>query len=419
MSDDPRADVVSRQYERWRYPQPVLDLDEWSVNNWQWFDPSHANRILWPDREYKPDLDILIAGCGTNQAAMFAYTNPGAKVVAVDVSQPSLDHQQYLKDKHGLWNLELHLLPIEELPTLGLEFDLVVSTGVLMVLADPVAGMKALGSCLRPDGAAAIMLYAKYGRLGVEMMQTVFRDMGLRQDEPSLQIVKEAVSMLGPDHPLQSYLNISGSEDLQFDTGVVDTFLHGRDRNYTVDECIDLVTSAGLVFQGWLLKGPYYAHDLFTPPNGFYPAVNALPEEKIWSVMERVQNVNGCHFFMACRPERPKESYTIDFSGEDSLDYVPMYRLRCGLAGAEIFRADWRLGLNAAQLPFVQHIDGRRTIQEIIERVAEGETRRVDQAGLEKFGRKLFQSLWRLDFLAMGLTAKPTVVKRKSAQAQR
>jgi SAM-dependent methyltransferase len=419
MSDDPRADVVSRQYERWRYPQPVLDLEEWSANNWQWFDPSHAHRTLWPDREYKPDLDILIAGCGTNQAAMFAYTNPGAKVVGVDVSQPSLDHQQYLKDKHGLWNLELHLLPIEELPTLGLEFDLVVSTGVLMVLADPVAGMKAIGGCLRPDGVAAIMLYAKYGRLGVEMMQSVFRDMGLRQDDPSLQIVKEAVSMLGPDHPLQSYLKISGTEDLQFDTGLVDTFLHGRDRNYTVDECIDLVTSAGLVFQDWLLKGPYYAHDLFAPANGFYPAVNALPDAKIWSVMERVQNVNGCHFFMACRTERPKESYAIDFSTDESLDYVPMYRLRCGLAGADIFRPDWGMSLNAAQLPFVQHVDGRRTIREIAERVAEGEVRRVGQANLEKFGRKLFQSLWRLDFLAMGLNPKPAVAKRKSAKEDR
>jgi hypothetical protein len=260
------------------------------------------------------------------------------------------------------------------------------------------------------------MLYAKYGRLGVEMMQSVFREMGLHQDDSSLQIVKEAVSMLGPDHPLQSYLKISGSEDLQFDTGLVDTFLHGRDRNYTVDECIDLVTSAGLVFQGWLLKGPYYAHDLFAPPNGFYPAVNALPDEKIWSVMERVQNVNGCHFFMACRPERPKESYTIDFSTEDSLDYAPMFRLRCGLDGAEICRPDWRLGLNAAQLPFVRLIDGRRTIREITERVGESETRRVDQASLEKFGRKLFQSLWRLDFLAMGVTAKQGVAKRKSAK---
>ncbi len=145
--------LSSRQYERWRYPAPILDLDAWTANNWQWFDPVHAHRVLWPDREYKPDLDILIAGCGTNQAAVFAYTNPAAKVVAVDVSQPSLDHQQYLKDKHGLFNLELHLLPIEELPTLGLDFDLVVSTGVLHHMADPVVGMKALAGCVRPDGA--------------------------------------------------------------------------------------------------------------------------------------------------------------------------------------------------------------------------------------------------------------------------
>ena len=120
------------------------------ATNWDWFDPTHAHRVLWPDRDYRPDLDILIAGCGTNQAAVFAFNNPGANVVAVDISQPSLDHQQYLKDKHGLHNLELHLLPIEELPTLGRQFDLVVSTGVLHHMADPLAGLKALAGCLRP-----------------------------------------------------------------------------------------------------------------------------------------------------------------------------------------------------------------------------------------------------------------------------
>jgi SAM-dependent methyltransferase len=406
VNTDPRADVVSRHYERWRYPEPIQDLEAWTADNWQWFDPVHAHRVLWPDREYKPDLDILIAGCGTNQAAVFAYTNPAAKVVAVDVSQPSLDHQQYLKDKHGLFNLELRLLPIEELPTLGLDFDLVVSTGVLMVMADPLAGMKALARCLRPDGVAAVMLYAKYGRIGVELLQSVFRDIGLHQDDASVQIVKDTMSLLSPDHPVHGYLKIGGSEDLRFDTGLVDTFLHGRDRNLTVDDCLDLVTSAGLVFQGWFLKAPYYAHDLFTPTSGFYTAVNALPEAKHWSVMERVQTSNGCHFFMACRPNRPKESYTIDFSTEDSLDYVPLFRMRCGLSGTEIFRPDWRMSLNAAQLPFVQHIDGRRTIREITARVAQGgETQRANLADLENFGRKLFQSLWRLDFLAMALNA--------------
>jgi SAM-dependent methyltransferase len=399
VNDDPRADVVTRQYERYRYPQPIEDLEAWSTNNWEWFDPSHAHRILWPDRLYQPDLDILIAGCGTNQAAVFAFMNPDAKVVAVDISQPSLDHQQYLKDKHGLFNLDLRLLPIEELPTLGLDFDLIVSTGVLHRLADPQAGMNAAARCLRPDGVMGIMLYAKYGRFGLELLQSVFRELGLGQNEKSIKLVRQTLSLLSPGHPVQSYLNVA--RDLQSDAVLVDTFLHERERSYTVDDCIDLVASAGLVFQGWLHKAPYYPHQLFSPPNEVYPEIDALPEPTLWSVVERLHTLNACHFFMACRPERPKESYKIDFSTQDCLDYVPMMRMRCGLAGSEIFRPDWRLSLNSAQLPFVHQVDGRRTIREIVTSLAQSSP--GNQGEVEKFARKLFQALWRFDFMTMAL----------------
>jgi SAM-dependent methyltransferase len=406
VSDDVRDDVVIHQYERWRYPRPIHDLEDWVTENWEWYDPSHAHRVLWPDREYKPDLDILIAGCGTNQAAIFAFTNPAARVVAIDISQPSLDHQQYLKDKHGLWNLELHRLPIEDLPTLGIDFDLIVATGVLHHLADPAAGMRALGACLRPSGCIGVMLYAKYGRIGVEMLESAFHDLALGQDEASVAMVKDTISLVSQDHPVQSYLKIA--RDLEgSDAAMVDTFLHGRQRSYSVEECIDIATSAGLIFQGWFFKAPYHAHELTSAPNALYPAVNALPDIKHWSVMERIQPSNACHFFMACRPDRPKDGYAVDFSTDDSLDYVPLMRLRCGLSDSEIFRSDWRMRLNAAQLPFVQHVDGRRTIREIAECVAQGgEPRRANAADLEKFGRKLFQSLWRLDFLAMALKVK-------------
>jgi SAM-dependent methyltransferase len=404
VNNDACADVVGRQYERWRYPHPIEDLDVWSVTNWEWFDPVHAHRVLWPDRDYKPDLDILIAGCGTNQAAVFAYDNPAAKVVAVDISQPSLDHQQYLKDKHGLANLELHRLPIEELSTLGLDFDLVVSTGVLHHMADPLVGLKALASCLRPRGVMALMLYAKYGRIGVELLESIFRDFGLRQDDVSVQTVKDALAVLPAEHPIQSYLKMA--RDLQSDAALVDTFLHGRARSYTVDECIDLVTSSGLVFQGWFHKTPYYPHQLFASPNAFYSTVNALPENKIWSAMERVQTVNGCHFFMACRPERPIPSYTIDFSTAASLDYVPLLRMRCGVSGNEAVWPSARLPLNPAQLAFAQKVDGHRTIREIARQVAQqDESNRVSAADAERFGQRLFEALWRVDFVAMALTA--------------
>ncbi len=405
MNGDPRADVVSRQYELYRYPPPIQDLTGWAENNWEWFDPSHASRVLWPDRAYKPDLDILIAGCGTNQAAVFAYMNPDAKVVAADISQPSLDHQQYLKDKFGLWNLELHLVPIEGLPKLALDFDLIVSTGVLHHLADPLAGMKALAGCLRRDGVICIMLYARYGRAGVEMLQSAFRDFGMGQNQASVQMVRDMITLLPADHPVHSYIKMS-PRFLDSDAALVDTFLHGRERSYTVDDCIDFVTSAGLVFQGWFMNAPYYPHDWFTPATDLYPAVNALSETTLWSVMERLHTLNACHFFMACRPDRPKESYVIDFTTADALDYVPLIRTRCGLDGTEIFRFDFRMALNPAQLPFVQAIDGRRTIREIAEKVAQtGKSPRASTADLEQFGRKLFQSLWRYDFLAMARNA--------------
>jgi hypothetical protein len=47
-------------------------------------------------------------------------------------------------------------------------------------------------------------------------------------------------------------------------------------------------------------------------------------------------------------------------------------------------------------------VDERRTIREIAQRVT-AQSPRANVADLENFGRKLFESLWRLDFVAMAL----------------
>jgi SAM-dependent methyltransferase len=382
-------------------------VEAWTKNHWDWFDPFWAHRVLWPNREYKPGADILIAGCGTYQAAVIAFMNRAAKVVAIDVSRSALDHEQYLKDKHRLQNLELRLLPIEEVSALGSDFDLIVSSGVLHHMADPLVGLTALGECLRRDGALGVMLYAKYGRVGVEILESVFRDLGLSQDEASVQLVKDALAVLPGDHPVRGYLKVA--RDLLSDGALVDTFLHSRQRSYTVQQCLDLVSSAGLAFQGWFHKTPYYPHDLFAPANAFTSVLNQLPDIELWSVMERLQTANATHFFLACRPDRPKEDYVIDFSTAGSLDYVPLPRTACLLSGDEIFLPGAKLKLDKAQLPFVQHVDGRRTIRDIIECVAQsGDVPPDSAADLQEFGCKLFRSLWRLDFLAMALNANPT-----------
>jgi SAM-dependent methyltransferase len=397
---NPRADIVSTQYSRWMYPEPIQDLSSWLAGNWQWFDPSHAQEIFWPDRAPRSDLDILVAGCGTNQAAVLAFTNPAARVVAIDVSQPSLDHHRFLVDKYAMRNLELHRLPIEEVGSLGRDFDLVVSTGVLHHLADPLVGARALAARLRPEGVLALMLYARYGRIGVEMMQAVFRDLGLQQNEASVLMVKEAIASLAQDHPLRSYIAIA--PDLQYDAGLVDTFLHGRDRSYTVDDCLELVSGAGLVFQEWFLKSAYYPQP--ASGNALLAAVAELPDEKQWAVMERINARNGCHFFTACRPERPRDRYRIDFASPAATGYVPAFRYRCRLDGVEIVRPGWKQQLDPVSLALVQQVDGRRSIAEIIAAAASsGVLPPRSQAELEDLGQSVFRSLWQRDFVRMGV----------------
>lgn len=400
MIESPLADVVSRQYERWTYPAPIEDLAQWTRDFHEFFDPSYAHRMLWPDRPYKPDLDILIAGCGTNQASVFAYRNPQARVLGVDISEASLSHQRYLKSKHDLANLELRRLPIEELATLGRDFDLIVSTGVLHHMADPAVGMRSLAQCLRPDGAIALMLYARYGRLGVEVMQSVFRDLGLKQNERSLALVRNTLEMLPATHPVRPYMQFA--PDLSYDAGLVDTFLHGRDRSYTVEDCLELVTSAGLAFQGWINNECYYPETIIGFDSVTYAALADVPEETLWSVVDRLIARNGCHYFVACRPERPRERYAIEFPRVGFLDYVPALRHPTRINADSIERNGWRVPLNPSQVALLREIDGQRSIGEIVERYRIGVAHGV-VPDLRTYAYNLFRSVWRLGYLTIGL----------------
>lgn len=398
MTTDPLNDLVSQQYEQWSYPEPIVELHTWMKTQWQWFDPRIAHRQFWPDRDYSPQMDILIAGCGTNQAAVFAMANRRASVVAIDVSQTSLDHHEFLKEKYDLENLEIRRLPIEQVDTLDRSFDLIVSSGVLHHLADPLVGLRSLAGVLRPEGVIGIMLYATYGRLGVEMLQSIFRDLGLGRDEQSIEIVRETLATLGAEHPVMPYLGIA--PDLQYDAGLVDTFLHGRDRTYTVEQCIELVEDSGLVFQDWFLKSPYYPPT--TPQDSFHLSVAELPLRKQWSVMERIRTNNGCHYFTACRPERAPATYTIDFDSDRYVSFIPEFRHACGVDGTTLARPDWAFDLDPLGLAFVRRIDGRTTIAEIAAAVSQDvDLPSMERDELAEISRRFLQSLWQMDFVSI------------------
>src|SRR5512145_282307 len=99
------SDAISEFYNAHPYPPPVENLDR-ARDDWQERNRHRAEyHLLWPNKPYRADLDVLIAGCGTWQAAKFAVCHPEAHVIGIDVSAKSLDHTEQLKRKYNLTNL--------------------------------------------------------------------------------------------------------------------------------------------------------------------------------------------------------------------------------------------------------------------------------------------------------------------------
>ena len=170
-----RSEEVRDFYERMPYPAPLTSLDAYR-DLYKNRDRRRAEfHLIWPARQPRGTLEILIAGCGTSQAARYALREPDARITAIDVSDTSLRHTRDLQRKYSLENLELHQLPIERVEEIGRTFDLVVCTGVLHHLPDPDYGLCALRDVLRPSGAMRLMVYARYGRAGIYMMQEYCR----------------------------------------------------------------------------------------------------------------------------------------------------------------------------------------------------------------------------------------------------
>jgi SAM-dependent methyltransferase len=125
------AGAVQDFYERFPYPPAVDSLDTYQSH---WQDPQRLRadyHLFWPAESYKDDFSILVAGCGTSQAAKHALRWRAAHVIGIDFSAASVRSTQALQRKYDLDNLEVYHLPIERIGELGMSFDQIVCTGVL------------------------------------------------------------------------------------------------------------------------------------------------------------------------------------------------------------------------------------------------------------------------------------------------
>ena len=390
------ATRVDAFYERHPYPPPVDDLQAYRQ---AWDDRRRRadSHLFWPAEPYRDTRSILVAGCGTTQAAHYAVRWPRAQVVGIDVSVQSIAFTQGLKRKYSLANLEVRQLAVERAAELGQGFDHVVCTGVLHHLPDPDEGLRALHDVLEPTGALNVMVYAPYGRAGVYMLQDYCRRLGVGGTAPEIRDLAASLKALPPDHPLTPLLRTSA--DFADRAGLADALLHPQDRSYSVPQLLAFLDRSNLVFGRWVRQAPYlpWCGALASTPH--HSKLVGLTAEAQYAAIELFRGTMVRHSVVAYRKDRPTQCATVNFCDETWLGYTPIRlpdtlavreRLPSGAVAVLINRnhtyGDLYLPIDARQERLLAAIDGECTIGEICR----------DQGDL-RLARTFFQQLWRWD----------------------
>lgn len=391
MTEALMHDEVSAFYEMHPYPPAVDDVVAYRQ---LWDDARRRaeSHLFWPNERYRDDRSILVAGCGTVQAAHYALRWPRARVVGIDVSATSIAHTQELKRKHSLENLEVRELAVERASELGERFEHIVCTGVLHHLADPDAGLGALHDVLAPDGAIHLMVYAPYGRAGVYMLQKYCRRLQIEPTEAGIRDLAESLKALPPDHPIVHLLR--NSSDFASTAGLADALLHPRDRAFSVPQLFEFLDAANVRFGRWLRQAPYLPSCGAVASTPHARRLEALPLREQYAALELFRGTMVRHGVIAYGRDAP----AIDFDGDAWPRYVPIRlpdtivvreRLPAGASAVLINRnhtyTDLYLPIDARQDALLAAIDGTRTIAEI-----SGDSER-------ELARTFFQQLWYWD----------------------
>ena len=387
------AEEVQDFYERYPYPPPAGNLDGYRR---LWRDPDRRraeHHLLWPGRPYRDDHSILIAGCGTSQAAKYALRWPDAQVTGIDVSLTSVRGTEQLRRSHGLTNLQVHQLPIARAHELATRFDLIVCTGVLHHLADPDAGLAALREVLAPGGAMHLMVYAPHGRAGIYMLQEFCRRLGIRANDVEIKDLMTALCALPPGHPLQQLLR--DAPDFREEAALADALLHPHDRAYSVPQVFDFIAQAGLTFGRWVRQASYSPRCRVMAQIPQASRLRTLPVGEQYAAVELFRGTMVRHSVVVCRQEDADDTPRVSFEGDAWQRYVPIRmpeticveeRLPPGAAAVLINRShtcrDLVMALDAAEKRLFDAIDGKRCIGAIAEHGA---------------ARTFFERLWWYD----------------------
>ena len=384
---------VAEQYESYPYPPRNPEDERTRLNRPCLSDLARLNFYCFRGRrDFRDNFRALVAGGGTGDATIFLaeqLKGSDASVVYLDLSGSSMEIARRRAEIRGLANITWMQGSLLDLSNMGLEpFDYISCTGVLHHLEDPQAGLMALRTVLKDDGAMDMMVYGKYGRTGVYQIQELMRliNHGEKTEQMKVWNARQVLEALPTTNWFKRGEELIADHTRGGDAGIYDLLLHSLDRAYSIPELYELLGSARLHLIEFVPhRRAAYLPEFTLRSSPLLTIVKAMPLPDQQAIAELMCGTIAKHEFYAA-PRRDTVASLTD------LDNVPFFTYE-QVRGPDLYEkaqasADKSLSIRAPQGVtlhvaleglaglVLKHLDGRRTLAEILRLVREDSSAR-------------------------------------------
>lgn len=205
------------------------------------------------DRQIDGEMNILVAGCGSGQHSMLSGGKyRPANVTAVDLSLSSLAYAVRKSRECGLTNITYLHGDLLDVGSLGRQFDIIESVGVLHHMREPLRGWKALVDVLSPGGVMKIGLYSRRARETIFELRSHYAQEGVIPGPDEVRSIRRDIIARANagDAKLQQFLSIRDFFSLN---EAIDLLFHVQESSYTLVEIGAMIEELGLKFMGLCL----------------------------------------------------------------------------------------------------------------------------------------------------------------------
>lgn len=223
--------------------------------------------------------EILVAGCGTGQHALYvALRYKNCHVTALDLSRRSLAYAKRKTEEMGITHIDYVQGDILELGPWNRQFDMIESAGVLHHLADPLKGLDILLGLLKPGGVMMLGLYSEFARAPIVVARHDIAARGIMAVPNQIRAYRHDV-LTNDSHPAKA---LCGRADFYTMSTCRDLIFHVQETRYTLEELSRILAERNLVFSGFNIDQVIL--DRFHKE---YPGEESLLDLNLWHSYEQ------------------------------------------------------------------------------------------------------------------------------------